>query len=75
LLGEALPVAAIEPVPENMMATVDGRTIEDRERWWKTGLKAIHGGKLAVLLLSGGQVCGVFVCVLMLIMSLFQLRL
>lgn len=55
LRSQALPVAAIEPVPENIVATVDGRTIEDRERWWKMGLKAIRGGKLAVLLLSGGQ--------------------
>ena len=61
-----MPVAAIEPVPENIVATVDGRTTEDRERWWKMGLKAIRGGKLAVLLLSGGQVCGgVCVCILM----------
>lgn len=30
--------------------------MEDRERWWKMGMKAISEGKLAVLLLSGGQV-------------------
>ncbi|XP_021857817.1 UDP-N-acetylglucosamine diphosphorylase 1 isoform X2 [Spinacia oleracea] len=54
-LKKGLPVAAIEPVAENIVSTVEKRTIEERERWWKMGLKAIHGGKLAVLLLSGGQ--------------------
>lgn len=49
-------MAAIEPVAENIVSTVEKRTIEERERWWKMGLKAIHGGKLAVILLSGGQV-------------------
>ena len=38
------------------MSTVEDRTIEERERWWKMGLKAISDGKLAVVLLSGGQV-------------------
>ncbi|WCJ28733.1 UDP-N-acetylglucosamine diphosphorylase 1 [Euphorbia peplus] len=55
LSSQAVPVAAIEPVPENNVSTVEERTMEDRERWWKMGLKAIHDGKLAVLLLSGGQ--------------------
>ncbi|XP_057534397.1 UDP-N-acetylglucosamine diphosphorylase 1-like [Amaranthus tricolor] len=55
LRSQGLPVAAIEPVSENMVSTVEDRTIADRERWWKMGLKAIHDGKLAVLLLSGGQ--------------------
>lgn len=51
-----LPAAAIEPVPESSVSTVEERSHEDRERWWKMGLKAIADGKLAVLLLSGGQV-------------------
>ena len=51
-----LPAAAIEPVPESSVSTVEERTLEERERWWKMGLKAISDGKLAVLLLSGGQV-------------------
>lgn len=51
-----LPVAAIEPVPENCVSTVEERTKEDREKWWKMGLKAIYEGKLGVVLLSGGQV-------------------
>ncbi|XP_021901632.1 UDP-N-acetylglucosamine diphosphorylase 1 [Carica papaya] len=55
LRSQALPVAAIEPVPESSVSTVEERTMEERERWWKKGLKAIYEGKLAVLLLSGGQ--------------------
>lgn len=51
-----LPAAAIEPVPESSVSTVEDRKLEDREKWWKMGLKAISEGKLAVLLLSGGQV-------------------
>lgn len=51
-----LPAAAVEPVPESSVSTVEERTQEERERWWKMGLKAISDGKLAVLLLSGGQV-------------------
>lgn len=53
-LGAYLP--AVEPVPESSVSTVEVRTLEDRERWWKRGLKAISEGKLAVVLLSGGQV-------------------
>lgn len=55
-LDLGLPAAAIEQVPESSVSTVEERTLEDRERWWKMGLKAISDGKLAVLLLSGGQV-------------------
>ncbi|KAJ8765948.1 hypothetical protein K2173_020464 [Erythroxylum novogranatense] len=55
LRSQALPVAAIEPVPEVSVSTVEQRTMEERERWWKMGLKAISDGRLAVLLLSGGQ--------------------
>eukprot|EP00258_Populus_trichocarpa_P002878 XP_002303345.3 UDP-N-acetylglucosamine diphosphorylase 2 [Populus trichocarpa] len=55
LRSQGLPAAAIEPVPENTVSTVEDRTIEERERWWKMGLKAISDGKLAVVLLSGGQ--------------------
>ncbi|XP_021766551.1 UDP-N-acetylglucosamine diphosphorylase 1-like isoform X1 [Chenopodium quinoa] len=53
--SQGLPAAAIEPVSEDIVSTVEHRTIEDREKWWKMGLKAIHAGKLAVILLSGGQ--------------------
>ncbi|XP_076905545.1 UDP-N-acetylglucosamine diphosphorylase 1-like [Bidens hawaiensis] len=53
--SHGLPPAAIEPVPENFVSTVEDRKLEDREKWWKMGLKAISDGKLAVLLLSGGQ--------------------
>lgn len=55
-----LPTAAIEPVPESSVSSVEQRSLEDRERWWKMGLKAIHDGKLGVLLLSGGQVRDIF---------------
>ncbi|KAL1833869.1 hypothetical protein DCAR_0104003 [Daucus carota subsp. sativus] len=55
LQSHALPAAAIEPVPESSVSTVEDRKLEDRERWWKMGMKAISEGKLAVLLLSGGQ--------------------
>lgn len=51
-----LPAAAIEPVPESSVSKLEERSQEERERWWKKGLKAISDGKLAVLLLSGGQV-------------------
>jgi UDP-N-acetylglucosamine/UDP-N-acetylgalactosamine diphosphorylase len=37
------------------VSTVEERTKEDREKWWKMGLKAIYEGKLGVVLLSGGQ--------------------
>ncbi|KAI3775917.1 hypothetical protein L1987_45677 [Smallanthus sonchifolius] len=53
--SHGLPAAAIEPVPEGCVSTVEDRKLEDREKWWKMGLKAISDGKLAVLLLSGGQ--------------------
>ncbi|KAK1326111.1 UDP-N-acetylglucosamine diphosphorylase 2 [Acorus calamus] len=54
--SQGAPTPAIEPVPETSVSTVEERTMEERERWWKMGLKAISEGRLAVLLLSGGQV-------------------
>ncbi|CAI9090627.1 OLC1v1025442C2 [Oldenlandia corymbosa var. corymbosa] len=53
--SQGLPAAAIEPVPEGSVSTLEERTMEDRERWWNMGMKAISEGKLGVLLLSGGQ--------------------
>ncbi|PPD75211.1 hypothetical protein GOBAR_DD27856 [Gossypium barbadense] len=38
-----------------LVSSVDERTMDHKERWWKMGLKAVSEGKLAVLLLSGGQ--------------------
>ncbi|XP_077253437.1 UDP-N-acetylglucosamine diphosphorylase 1-like [Tasmannia lanceolata] len=55
LRSQELPKAAIEPVPDASISTFEDRTPEERGRWWKMGLKAISEGKLAVLLLSGGQ--------------------
>ncbi|ONK64097.1 uncharacterized protein A4U43_C07F22050 [Asparagus officinalis] len=53
--SQGLQLPAIEPVPEASVSIVEERTPADRERWWKRGLKAISEGKLAVVLLSGGQ--------------------
>jgi len=49
-------VPTVEPVPESSVSTVDDRTPEDKERWWRRVLRAISEGKLAVVLLDGGQV-------------------
>jgi UDP-N-acetylglucosamine/UDP-N-acetylgalactosamine diphosphorylase len=46
----------VEPVPESSVSRVEDRSPEDKERWWKKGLRAISEGKLAVVLLAGGQV-------------------
>ncbi|KAL3630799.1 hypothetical protein CASFOL_023783 [Castilleja foliolosa] len=53
---QGLPTEAIEPVPENNVSTIKKWTMEERERWWKMGLKAISDGILGELRLSGGQV-------------------
>ncbi|PIA35351.1 hypothetical protein AQUCO_03500026v1 [Aquilegia coerulea] len=52
---QGVPSPSIEPVPEPSVSTVEQRTLDQREKWWNMGLKAISQGKLAVLLLSGGQ--------------------
>ena len=53
---EDQPVLNLEPVPEASVSTVEERTLEEREKWGSLGLKAIHEGKLAIVLLSRGQV-------------------
>ncbi|ONM14002.1 UDP-N-acetylglucosamine diphosphorylase 2 [Zea mays] len=53
--SQGIPLPAVEPVPESSVSKVEGRSAEDKERWWKKGLKAISEGKLAVVLLAGGQ--------------------
>jgi UDP-N-acetylglucosamine/UDP-N-acetylgalactosamine diphosphorylase len=44
---------------------VEDRSAEDKERWWNKGLKAISEGKLAVVLLAGGQVLRILGCLLL----------
>ncbi|KAJ3693518.1 hypothetical protein LUZ60_008998 [Juncus effusus] len=51
--GTVLP--SVEPVPESSVSTVEERSTAEKERWFKKGLKAISEGKLAVVLLAGGQ--------------------
>ncbi|KAG8066251.1 hypothetical protein GUJ93_ZPchr0004g38925 [Zizania palustris] len=53
--SQGLKLPAVEPVPESSVSKVEERSPEDKERWWKKGLKAISEGKLAVVLLAGGQ--------------------
>ncbi|CAH8357993.1 unnamed protein product [Eruca vesicaria subsp. sativa] len=55
LNSQGLPAAAIEAPPESCVSTVEERRKEDKEKWWRMGLKAIYEGKLGVVLLSGGQ--------------------
>eukprot|EP00249_Psilotum_nudum_P004804 c18299_g1_i1 orf=181-1626(+) len=55
LYARDLSIPNAEPVPEASVSTLEDRTLEERERWWNSGLKAILEGKLAVVLLSGGQ--------------------
>ncbi|KAG2326760.1 hypothetical protein Bca4012_035672 [Brassica carinata] len=55
LNSQGLPAAAIEAPPQSCVSTVEERRKEDKEKWWKMGLKAIYEGKLGVVLLSGGQ--------------------
>ncbi|KAH7679041.1 UDP-N-acetylglucosamine diphosphorylase protein [Dioscorea alata] len=55
LESKGLPGPSYEPVPEASVSTVEDRTPDERHRLWKKGLKAISQGKLAVVLLSGGQ--------------------
>uniref|UniRef100_A0A0E0L5K8 Uncharacterized protein n=1 Tax=Oryza punctata TaxID=4537 RepID=A0A0E0L5K8_ORYPU len=50
-----LPLPTVEPVLESIVSKVEERSPEDKERWWKKGLKAIPEGKLAVVLVAGGE--------------------
>ncbi|XP_078175680.1 UDP-N-acetylglucosamine diphosphorylase 1-like isoform X1 [Carex rostrata] len=53
--SRGMAVQSVEPVPESSVSTVEERTAEEKEKWWKRGLRAISEGKLAVVLLAGGQ--------------------
>uniref|UniRef100_R7WA54 UDP-N-acetylglucosamine diphosphorylase n=1 Tax=Aegilops tauschii TaxID=37682 RepID=R7WA54_AEGTA len=55
LLSTGGYLAPAEPVPESSVSRVEERSPEDKERWWKKGLRAISEGRLAVVLLAGGQ--------------------
>jgi UDP-N-acetylglucosamine/UDP-N-acetylgalactosamine diphosphorylase len=65
ILITGMPLPAVEPVPESNVSKVEDRSAEDKERWWKKGLKAISEGKLAVVLLAGGQVLRILGCLLL----------
>ncbi|KAM0880446.1 hypothetical protein ACQ4PT_033568 [Festuca glaucescens] len=55
LLSTGFLAPLVEPVPESSVSRVEDRSSEDKERWWKKGLRAISEGKLAIVLLAGGQ--------------------
>ncbi|CAD6341650.1 unnamed protein product [Miscanthus lutarioriparius] len=44
LRSQGAPVPTFEPVPESSVSTVGDRTPEDKERWWRRGLRAISEG-------------------------------
>lgn len=46
---------AQEMEPIESLVSVDSASAEDKERWYTAGLKAIADGKVAVVVLSGGQ--------------------
>ncbi|KAH9318707.1 hypothetical protein KI387_020476, partial [Taxus chinensis] len=55
-LVRAGSIPSPEPVPESSVSTVEERTLEERGKMVEDGdVKAICEGKLAVVLLSGGQ--------------------
>ncbi|KAK1308027.1 UDP-N-acetylglucosamine diphosphorylase 2 [Acorus calamus] len=66
--SQGVPTPEIEPVPETSVSKVEERTMEERARWWKMGLKAISEGRLGVLLLSGGQVLFVIILILQILL-------
>ena len=51
---EDRPILNLEPILEASVSTVKERTLEEREKWWSMGLKAIREGKLVFVLLYGG---------------------
>ncbi|UYV66010.1 UAP1 [Cordylochernes scorpioides] len=45
----------LEPIPEDLYDGVRNTSPEQLAKYWKTGLEAIRAGKVAALLLAGGQ--------------------
>lgn len=52
---EASPPSTQEMEPIESFGSLDSASDEDKERWFKTGLTAVAEGKVAVVVLSGGQ--------------------
>ena len=44
-----------QPVPSTLVAALASTTVDERLRWRSTGLKLVAEGKIAVVLLAGGQ--------------------
>lgn len=50
---EEAPIEEMKPIES--FGSLDSAPAEDKDRWYKTGLQAVAEGKVAVVVLSGGQ--------------------